>query len=59
MNPVKIDTNAIPAVERDILCNTLLKAVKRFYADPKNRADFEAWLAETGGMLGRGKEPTK
>ena len=43
MNPVKIDTTAIPKIEVKLLCSTFLEAVRAFYEDPQNLADFEAW----------------
>ncbi len=41
-----IDTKKIPAAEVRVLCSTLLDAVKRFYDDPENRRQYEAWLKE-------------
>lgn len=43
MNPVKIDTAAMPKIEARLLCSTFLEQVKAFYEDPKNAAAFEAW----------------
>lgn len=43
MNPVKINTKAIPKIEVKLLCSTFLDAVQAFYEDPQNVADFEAW----------------
>lgn len=43
MKPVKIDTAAIPKIEVKLLCSTFLEAVRTFYEDPQNLADFEAW----------------
>lgn len=36
MNPVKIDTAAMPKIEVKVLCSTILEAVEAFYKDPKN-----------------------
>ena len=38
MNPVKIDTAAMPKIEIRLLCSTFLEQIKAFYA-----AAFEAW----------------
>lgn len=43
MNPVKINTQAIPKIEVNLLCSTFLEAVQAFYEDPQNAAEFEAW----------------
>ncbi len=43
MDPVKIDTVAMPKIEVKVLCSTILEAVEAFYKDPKNLAAFEAW----------------
>lgn len=43
MNPVKIDTEAMPKIEVKVLCSTILEAVEAFYKDPKNLAAFETW----------------
>lgn len=43
MDPVKIDTAAMPKIEVKVLCSTILEAVEAFYKDPKNLAAFEAW----------------
>lgn len=43
MNPVKINTQAIPKIEVNLLCSTFLEAVQAFYKDPQNAAAFEAW----------------
>ena len=43
MNPVKIDTAAMPQIEVKVLCSTILEAVEAFYKDPKNLAASEAW----------------
>lgn len=43
MNPVKINTQAIPKIEVNLLCSAFLEAVQAFYKDPQNVADFEAW----------------
>ena len=43
MNPVKIDTAAMPKIEVRLLCSTLLEQIKAFYEVPENQAAFEAW----------------
>ena len=43
MNTVKIDTAAIPKVELRIFCSTIADLAERLMADPKQRAEFEAW----------------
>ena len=43
MNPVKIDTAAMPKIEIKLLCSTFLEQVEAFYEDPENMAAFEAW----------------
>ena len=40
-----IDCKQIPRIQMDILSRTLLAAMERFYADPKNQKGFEEWLA--------------
>lgn len=42
-NPVRIDAGSTPKVELRLLCATVLEAVKRFYDDPENIKNFEAW----------------
>lgn len=44
MNPVKINTAAIPKIEVKLLCSTFLDAIEAFYEDPKNQTAFEEWL---------------
>ena len=46
MEPVKIDTTAIPKIEVNLLCGTFLKAIEAFYKDPKNRAEMLAVAKE-------------
>lgn len=43
MDPVKIDTAAMPKIEIRLLCSTFLEQIKAFYEDPENAAAFEAW----------------
>lgn len=43
MNPVKINTAAMPRIEIKLLCSTFLEQIKAFYQDPENVAAFEAW----------------
>lgn len=43
MNPVKIDTAAMPKIEVRLLCSTFLEQIKAFYEVPENQAAFEAW----------------
>lgn len=46
MNDVHIDPALIPEVEWDMMCRTLADCIKRAMADPKLRAEYEAWAAE-------------
>ena len=41
--PVKINCQAIPKVEIDVLAPVILSAMDRFYSDPARVRDFEAW----------------
>ena len=41
--PVKIACESIPKVEIDVLAPVILTAVDRFYQDPANARNFEAW----------------
>ena len=41
-----IQVSAIPRSAGRDLAREMVQAVKRFYADPKNRADFEKWRAD-------------
>lgn len=43
---VVLDVNKVPRVEMNTLCRAINKAMERFYEDPRNEAEFEAWLAE-------------
>ena len=43
MDPVKIDTAAMPKIEVRLLSSTFLEQIKAFYEDPENAAAFEAW----------------
>ena len=43
MDPVKIDTAAMPKIEIRLLCSTFLEQIKAFYEDTENAAAFEAW----------------
>lgn len=40
---VRINPEEIPEIERKLLCETFLEAVKQFYADPENVRAFEEW----------------
>lgn len=42
---VQIDLSKVPKFEMDSLCRTINRAMEAFYEDPKNVAEFEAWLA--------------
>ena len=46
MNPVKIDTAAMPKIEIKLLCSTFLEQIKAFYQDPENVAALETWKKE-------------
>ncbi len=54
--PIRVIPEAIPSVERKILCATILDAVIRFYKDPDNTAAFERWRTEKGGQAHRQAE---
>lgn len=41
--PIHIDTSQIPAIEMQLLSETILEAAQRFYEDPENVRRFEAW----------------
>lgn len=43
---VRIHPEEIPEPVMKQLCRETLKAVRRFYEIPENRAAFEAWKAE-------------
>lgn len=43
---VSLDISKVPRVEMNTLCRAINKAMERFYEDPENEAEFEAWLAE-------------
>ena len=42
-NPMEIDPSLIPQAEIQNLAISFLTAVKRFYEDPKNAAEFQEW----------------
>ncbi len=44
--PVRIDTSLILKVELRLLCASIADLAERLMADPKHRAEFEAWQAE-------------
>ena len=46
----------IPAADMRVLCATLLDAVRRFYEDPENQRQFEAWLIEEENQGGKLKD---
>lgn len=58
MDPVKINTAAMPKVEVKLLCSTFLEQVKAFYEDPQNVAAFEAWRKARQEQAGRGPAVT-
>lgn len=39
-----IDCKQIPKIQLDILSQTLLSALERFYSDPENLSRFDEWL---------------
>lgn len=45
MTTVQIDYSQIRKIDMKNLCMTILDATKRFYDDPKNCKEFEAWQA--------------
>ena len=48
---MSIDTSKIPAADVRVLCATLLDAVQRFYAEPENQRQFEAWQSENESVI--------
>ena len=42
---VKLCVEKVPACIARPLCRSINKAARTFFADPKNKADFEAWHA--------------
>lgn len=50
MNEVKIDVKSIPDVDMRIGCKILKGCIERMLADPKKRAEFEAWAKEREGV---------
>lgn len=44
MNTPRIDPARIPGVEYQNMAITFMRAIKRFYEDPKNEAEFREWL---------------
>lgn len=57
MNPVRIDTAAIPKVELRVFCSAIADLAERLMADPKHRAEFEAWQKERAAKCA--KQPCK
>lgn len=49
MHPVRIDTAAIPKVELRVFCSAIADLAERLMADPKHRAEFEAWQKARNG----------
>lgn len=43
---MKKSTNTTPDVAIETAATLILRTAKKFYEDPKNRAEFEAWLAK-------------
>ena len=39
-----IDCKQIPKIQLNILSQTLLSALERFYSDPENLSRFDEWL---------------
>ena len=46
MDPVKIDTAAMPKIEIRLLCSTFLEQIKAFYDDPENAAGARRGAAD-------------
>lgn len=47
-NPMDIDPSLIPPAEIQNLTMSFLSAVKRFYEDPVNAAEFQEWKRQKG-----------
>lgn len=43
---VNIDVSLIPESDVRLLCQTILEAVKKYYADPQNLKHYEEWKKE-------------
>lgn len=50
---VRINPDLIPAHVWKYLARDTLAAARRFYANPENRAKFEAWKAERDAQKAR------
>ena len=46
-----IDVSKIPEHEMDLMCRTLIPAVKELFKDPAVREDFEKWKAARAARL--------
>lgn len=42
---VTVDLSKCPRIQWAAFCTAILEGMRRFYADPANEAEFEAWLA--------------
>ena len=42
-NPMEINLSQIPPAESRNLAISFLEAIRKFYDDPKNEAEFQAW----------------
>ena len=52
MQPVRINTAAIPKIELRIFCATIADLAERLMADPKCRAEYEQWKKERDEQRG-------
>lgn len=43
---VTVDLSKCPPSQWAAFCTAILEGMRRFYADPANEAEFEAWLAD-------------
>lgn len=50
---VSIQVNKLPGVSMKSLARTINESAERFFKDPKNLAEFEAWHA--GYLAGKGR----
>ena len=49
-NTIRVIPEAIPPMERRILCATILEAALRFFRAPENEAAFRRWREARGGV---------
>ena len=49
IDPIRVIPEAIPRMEKKLLCAAFLEAVIRFYEVPENMVAYEEWRAGKGG----------